>query len=288
MVNVPRAGVLRREIEDRDLDGVVAALLRGFPHRPRAFWERGIARLAARPKIDGCPRYGMLLAQGDRPVGVALMLYSEVPGDPPQIRCNLSSWTVDPAFRMHAPLLVGPALKRRDVTFTNLSAAPHTWRTIEAQGFRPTSSRQALAWTAVAARHEPARVSADPRGWAGLPEARLLDDHHGYGCTVLVVEASDGPHPFVTVPVRLRSGRLRVPLAQLIYSRDLSSFARFAGVIGRRLLGLGALGVVMDGDLAPGSVPVWRGFRQVRHYAKGPHSPRPGDLSYTERAIFGP
>ena len=38
---------------------------------------------------------------------------------------------------MQAPLLVASALKRRDVTYTNISPAPHTWRTLQAQGFEP-------------------------------------------------------------------------------------------------------------------------------------------------------
>ena len=50
-------------------------------------------------------------------------------------RCNLSSWYVDPAFRAYATLLVSHALSHRDVTYLNVSAAPHTWPIIEAQGF---------------------------------------------------------------------------------------------------------------------------------------------------------
>ena len=55
-------------------------------------------------------------------------------------RCNLSSWYVDPAFRTYAPMLVSQALRHKEVTYTNVSAAPHTWPIIEAQGFRRYSN----------------------------------------------------------------------------------------------------------------------------------------------------
>ena len=51
------------------------------------------------------------------------------------IRCNVSSWYVEPAFRTYATLLVSQALRHKNVTYLNVSAAPHTWPIIEAQGF---------------------------------------------------------------------------------------------------------------------------------------------------------
>jgi hypothetical protein len=50
-------------------------------------------------------------------------------------RCNLSSWYVDPAFRAYAPMLVSQALRHKNVTYLNVSSAPHTRPIIEAQGF---------------------------------------------------------------------------------------------------------------------------------------------------------
>lgn len=283
--------IRRREIEARDLSDVVDLLGRGFPGRPRRYWERGLGRMGARPTLDGCPRYGFLLEAGGKVVGVALTLFNAAAGDGSAILCNLSSWTVDAAFRMHAPLLIASLLKRRDLTFTNISPAPHTRATIEAQGFRPYAEGQTLVAPALATptrRGAPARVSATPRIWCGLPEAGLLDDHLGYGCTSLAVEATDGVYPFVFLPFRARSGRLPLPLMQLIYARDLADLSRFARPIGLWLLRRGFLGVMLDGDVAPGGLPVLRRFRRGRRYAKGPDAPRLGDLSYTERVIFGP
>lgn len=289
MVDGAQGQVRRREIEAGDLAGVVDLLARGFPARPRLYWERGLRRMAERPAVDGCPRYGFLLEAGGRPVGVALMLFGTVGvGSGAAIRCNLSSWTVDPAFRVQAALLVASVLKRRDVTFTNISPAPHTWATIEAQGFRAYAEGQVLVAPALAPSAVTARVSADPRAWHHLPEAALLDDHRGYGCTCLCAEAADGIHPFVFLPFRARSGRLPLPFMQLVYARDIEDFSRFARPLGLWLLARGRLGVVMDGNNSPGGPPILRRLGRGRKYVKGPNPPRLGDLSYTERVIFGP
>ncbi len=289
MVNAQRTRLRRREIAERDLGAVVDLLVRGFPARRRRYWEHGLRRMGERPAVEGCPRFGFLLEGEAGPVGVSLMLFGTVPAAAGRgIRCNLSSWAVDPAYRAQAPLLVASVLKRRDVTFTNTSPAPHTWATIEAQGFRAYASGQVLLAPALAPAREPARVVDDPQAWRDLPEARLLDDHRGFGCTCFVVEAADGLHPFVVLPFRPRAGRLRLPVMQVIYVGDVSAVARFGAPVGRWLLGRGVIGLVVDGGPLPGGPPVLGRRRAVRKYCKGPHPPRLGDLSYTERVIFGP
>ena len=287
MVNEAGRRVRRREIGPADLPGVVDALVRGFPGRPRRYWEHGLARLAGWPAVEGWPRYGLLLDDGERPVGAALTLCRAAPGPGGlAVRCNLSSWAVDPAYRLQAAMLIASVVRRRDATFVNLSPAPHTWSTIEAQGFRPYAERQAIVAAAVAPGG--GRVLTDPAAWRGLPEAALLADHAAYGCICLVVEAGGGAHPFVFLPVRARSGRLPVPLVELVVCRDVAEFARFAGPLGRWLLArCGALGVLMD-EVPPGGPPVFRRLRRNRRYFRGPSAPRPGDLSYTERVVFGP
>lgn len=284
-----RAAVRRREIRDGDLPGVVDLLLRGFANRPRAYWANGLARMAARPAVEGCPRFGFLLDDGTRPVGVALTLFGR--GADGGVRCNLSSWTVDPAYRAQAPLLIASALRRAEVTFTNISPAPHTWPIIESQGFRAYSEGQSLMVPLLGRAGERATVSSDPASWRGLPEAALLDDHRSYGCSCLTVAPAGAPRgdprPIVLLPVRARAGRYPLPMMQVVYCRDAEDVPRFAGALGRWMAGRGAVALLVDGDLPAGAV----GRRRVRHnrkYARGPNPPRVGDLSYTELVLFGP
>ena len=260
-------------------------LRRGFANRPRSFWERGLRHMAERPCIDGCPRFGFMLDDGSRPVGVALMLGCR--DGEGRTRCNLSSWTADPAYRSQAPLLIASALGRRDVTFTNISPAPHTWPTIEAQGFRPYADGQSLVLPLLGPAGEPARVSGEPSSWLGLPEAALLDDHLRYGCSCLTVEVGGERRPLVLVAVRAGGGRYPLPVVQLVYCRDMGDVARFSGALGRWMLQHGAFGLLVDGEVPEGLVGRRR-IRRGRKYARGPHPPRLGDLSYTELAIFGP
>ncbi len=285
MVTEVPSRLRRREIRDDDLVGVVDMLVRGFPARSRGYWEKGFSRMKAMPTQDGCPRYGFLLDDGRRPVGVSLMLFStDLEG---HIRCNLSSWTVDPAFRMQAPLLIASALKQRHVTFTNISPAPHTWATIEAQGFEVYSEGKSIVFPSLSRSGHAARILADPAVWRDLPEAKLLDDHAGFGCSSLAIVSGGELHPLVLAPVRARGGRWPLPLMQLVYCRDMLHLSRFAGAIGRWMMLRGFVGLVLDGE-PPADLKGLHRVRRARRYVKGPHPPRVGDFSYTERVIFGP
>ncbi len=279
-------GVRCRPIAPADLPAVADLLGRGFPARPRRYWARGLDRLARRDVPAGYPRFGYLLEAGGVPVGVLLMIVAAVPGDTDAIRCNLSSWYVEPAFRGHAAGLGAMPFRHRGVTFVNSSPAPNTWATIEAQGFRRYATGQMFALPALARggpdlRVEPFRPGAD------VPEATLLADHRATGCMALVGRGPDGAHPFVFLPLHARQGRLPLPGVQLVYCASLDALARFARPLGAYLLGRGRPLVVFD---APGPVPGLPGRFWPGHapkYSRGPHPPRLGDLAYTEFAMFG-
>ena len=73
------------------------------------------------------PKFGYLLESGGDLVGVILLIFSSIPGqDTSKIRCNVSSWYVEPAFRSHASLLISQAIKHKNVTYVNISPAMHT------------------------------------------------------------------------------------------------------------------------------------------------------------------
>ncbi len=284
--------VRRREIRDADLEALASLLARGFAGRDDEYWRTGLNRLAARPLPPaGCPRYGYLLETEAGPVGAVLLLCSEsLENGEARIRCNASSWYTEPAYRMHAPMLIAAALKRRDVTYTNVSPAPNTWHTVEAQGFQAYASGQAVVFPMLAPMREPAEVVAigPDDGLACEPgDAVLLTDHAALGCTSLVVRATDGSYPFVFLPFRIRAGRYPLPLMQLIYCRDPAHFERFAAPLGRALLRRGFAGVVVDADMPLAGLVAFRRVGHGRKYFRGPHRPRVGDLAYTEQVIFG-
>jgi hypothetical protein len=276
--------VRRRQIQEVDLDAVAGLLSRGFRFRSKHYWQTGLARMGARAVPEGCPRYGLLLESEGRAVGAILTIYSSVPAeDGATIRCNLSSWYVEPDFRGYAPLLA--SFRDPAVTYVNISPAQNTWPTIEAQGFRCIREGWFLSFPALGRRGERARVVPLSGAPHDLPERGMLEEHAALGCTVLVL-ASAGEHfPFVFAPRPLL--HRAIPGIKLAYCRDFSDYIRFAGAIGRYLLSRGMPAVVVDSDPRTSELVGFPIERTRRYYVRGPHPPRSGDLAYTETVLFG-
>ena len=247
-------------------------------------------QLGSRQPPSGLPQYGYLLESDGQPVGTILLICAQVQtGDTSARRCNLSSWYVEPAYRSYAALLVSRALSHKDVTFLNVSAAPHTWPIIEAQGFSRYSDGVFVAIPALnglfgksgvailEARTRPA-VAFDPL------EQDILVQHAELGCISLWCVTPERAYPFVFRP---RQVKKLLPCAQLIYCRDVGDFVRFAGPLGRHLLRHGKPFVIVDANAPiPGLIGLYRRGSMPRYF-KGPRKPRLGDLAYTEYAVIG-
>ena len=288
------AKILCREIVERDLDSVADLLTRGFNGRSRDYWIRGLHRQSERDVPPGYPRYGYLLDNAGVPVGVLLVVFTSVTHDgETTIRCNVSSWYVDPPFRGHAPRLSWMALKQKHVTYIDITPAVPTWPIVEAMGFKRYCSGLLFSIPALS-RYEPDTtievISASTKVVDGLSLADLdlLKTHAQYGCLSLVCRIGGEAIPFVLMDLRARSGRLWLPAMQLIYCRDTQEYVRCAGAIGRMLLRKGKPLVTLDANGAiPGLVGLYTEARG-RKYFKGPNPPRLADLAETELVLFGP
>jgi hypothetical protein len=283
-----------REIALPDLEAVAELLTRGFAGRTRAYWLRGLERQSERQIPANCPRYGYLLEHQGVPVGVLLLLYtSRIEGSETAIRCNVSSWYVEPQFRNYATLLTSMAQKNKHVTYINISPAATTWPIIEAQGFKrycrglffslPLLSPSESGMTVEI-------VTPDSRAIAGLPtpDMELLRSHAEYGCLALACRTADAAMPFIMVPKRLKHGRFPAPAMQLVYCRDPAELVRCAGAIGRLLLRRGKPVLIVDANAAlPGLAGIYSETRG-RKYFKGPNPPRLADLTETELVLYGP
>jgi hypothetical protein len=284
-----------REIADTDIAAVVDLLTRGFVGRSRQYWLQGLHRQAVREVPNGYPRFGYMLDNDGRAVGVLLLLYSSrIDGGKTTIQCNLSSWYVDPAFRNYAPLLTRIAQRHKDVTYLNISPATWTWPIIETQGFNSYCSGLFFSIPALSRARSGTTtetISADTNAIEGLPgaEVELLTRHARYGCLSLVCRTpSGGPFPFILLPMRIRRGWIAPPAMQLVYCRDIAEFVECAGAIGRALIRHGKISVILDanGPVA-GLAGIYSGARG-RKYFKGPHRPRLANLTDTELVLFGP
>lgn len=292
MVNAgqaPAAPRIRcRPIGDGDLDNLADLFKRGFgARRTRAFWRRALACLQARAVPADMPRYGYLLENDGVLVGAILLIFTTTPGSD-RLRANVSSWYVEPAFRSYAPLLVSQALKLKQVSYLNISAARHTWPILEAQGYRRYSSGVFVAVPALrrASAGEMRLLAADrtPDAPHEPFERDLLVEHAGYGCISFWCETRERAHPLVFRPRIVKSV---VPCAQLIYCRDVADVVRFAGPIGRFLARRGRPFVVIDAN-GPIEGLAGRYFDDTMpKFVRGPVTPRLGDLAHTETALFG-
>jgi hypothetical protein len=288
-----RSPVKCRRIEDADCERVADRLALGFPTRSRGYWLTALERMGRRRSIDDYPRYGHMLENEGQVVGVLLQIYfRRGEGEGSAVYCNLSSWCMDPRFSGYAPMLNSAATSRKEVTYLNVSPAPHTRRGIEALGFRRYCDGQLVCAPALSQARWPGVkvVAFTPDG----PEAALLSPyerdilaaHLALGCRSLIAAADGQAHPFVFMKRKII--RRLVPCEQLIYCRTLSDFVACAGPLGRYLLMRGGLICIVDangplpgliGRYLPGNGP---------KYFKGPVAPSLGDLSFTELTILGP
>jgi hypothetical protein len=297
MVNalMPSQGVKAvrcRPIEPSDLAAVVNLLAEGFPERDRGYWERALLRMRDRLVPDGYPRYGLLLVADDRPVGVILLLFSMNPDVATTVRCNVSSWYVEPSFRFYAGLLANAALRFANVSYLNISPATNTWPMLEAQGYRRYGDGQAFM-IPLLSRPEAGvvvhAVDADcDRAIDGVSTdmMALLRRHASYGCISLVCVDRNGAFPFVLLP--RPTLRRWATAAHLVYCGSMDDFRRLAGNIGRHLLRRGIVIAAVDANAPlPGLVGRYLPGKSPR-YVRGENPPRLGDLSDTELVVFGP
>ena len=242
-------GIRCRQIGEADVSAVVTLLTRGFPARSRQFWLHALEQLTRREPPPGLPKYGYLLESDGVPVGAILAICATMrTGDESVTRCNLSSWYVEPDFRAYAALLISQALKHKNVTYLNVSAAPHTWPIIEAQGFARYCDGVFAAFLALnglfagetvevfSADRQPA-VAFDPF------DQDILAEHAALGCISLWCATRERAYPFVFRP---RLVKRVIPCALLIYCRNVADVIRFAGPLGRYLAWRGKPLVLID------------------------------------------
>src|SRR5262249_10310899 len=128
-----------REISEGDIGAMAEILGRGLGYPPKAYLDIfGLMRNRVRPK--GYPKFGYLLEADGAIAGGIILIFSAVHSpEGRSIRCHVTGWYMEPAYRSYASLFVLKALKHKEVTYVNLSARPATVPIIEVQGFQEYS-----------------------------------------------------------------------------------------------------------------------------------------------------
>jgi hypothetical protein len=277
-----------REIRAEDLGNIVDLLARGFD-RTSDYWSRALQRLADHPTPPNLPKYGYVLDDEGDLVGVVLLIATSTHRNGGTcVRCNVSSWYVEPNYRIYGSLLSKRAIRQENTTFFNVSPAPHTWPILEKQGFQPFATGRIIAIPALGRPQAGVTIRAvgpdlSPGADLDPAEIDILMDHHSYGCISLICEADGRRHPFV-FGRHLRYGFF--PVAYLVYCRDIAEFFRFAGPIGRFLARRGYAFVIFDAT-GPMRGIVGKYFGHRPRYRKGGDLVRLGDVAYSEQVMFG-
>jgi hypothetical protein len=286
----PPSRIRSRQIGEADIDAVADLLLKGFgKRRTREFWLAVLDRLTRYPTPAGLPKYGYGLESDGALVGVVLLISTVIENaNAWTMRCNVSSWYVEPEFRSYAPLLAAQASKHQNVTHLNISPMPHTRPIVEALGYELYSRGIFIAAPLLQAfgANGVRIVNADapPEALHETFEQKLLADHAAYGCISFWCVDAERAYPFVFRP-RLLKGV--IPYAQLVYCRAVDDLVRFARPIGWALARHRQPLVMIDAN-GPIRGLVGKYLHDVKpKYCKGPDRPRLGDLAYTETALFG-
>lgn len=276
-----------REIAFADLDGVASLLTKGDRNFGREYWTRALRRLSEHPTPPGFPKYGYMLEHNKAPVGVLLLIYSSVRDDEgTKIRCNESSWYVEPEFRSYGTMLALHGRRHPNVTYFDVTPSPHTFANLEARGYKRYCEGLLFAMPALSKSSNNIDLQLfSPKHSSNLKlpayEIQLLTRHAGYGCITLVCGTAEGSYPFVFAPYRQHG----IGYARLIYCRSIPDFRRFAGKLGRFLARRGLFFAVLDCN-GPVEGVSGKYVDGRPKYFKGPDRPRLGDLAYSELAMF--
>ena len=285
--------VICREITDADISGVVDCLARNFRRRTRSFWQRSVTAIGALPQVLNYPRYGNLLECNGKIVSVLLTIYHNYGTDvDPTIRCNLSSWCVDREYRSYAIMLNRVTVKDKTITYTNVSSAPHTRKTIEAFKFKQYAAGQMFALPLLSRKTKIAEtkvIEFDENSYEAKQlsdsDRQLLVDHKAMGMQALI-----GVFMNKMTPIILKWRRLWkhiVPTAQLIYCRNEYDIQLFANAIGRYCLKHGRIGLVVSANgHVKGLVGKYISGREPLYIYGGHRKMSTYDLSYTELSIL--
>jgi len=260
----------------RDTLGEAHALLaRGFPMRSLGFWTEGLERLTAHHAANDLGPIGQIMRMKGEAAGVMLTIRSRRADGGSVV--NLSSWYVDPRFRLLAPRMLTRVLEEPVDVFTDLTPSPAVTDMIGRFGFVQRHAGALLVALPVAA-FTPGGGARIVDGAPEATEAALLAGHRELGCLVMRLVTASGETPLV-VSVASRRG---LPVARLIYTTDLAAVRAAMGPLARHLLarGLTVLELPADpGDHVPGG---WFTRRSRPTFFRGTPPAAAVDHAYSE------
>lgn len=230
-------------LTDNDFPAAAALLTEGFPERGPHFWQQGLHRLRqhAGNAAAGVP-LGLLMKDGERPVGVALTPASQRHRTDGSVQTlvNVSSWYVQPTYRWRAGLMLRALVSDASRSYIDLTPTEDVARMLPVFGFRPVNRGTTVALLPMLAlgRSGGARIHPLQPGDRlpdGSPPMEQLLAHRELNCWPLLLEHGTGSTLLVYRPRPLRG----VPGARLKYIGSHTMLRQHLPVVARHLLARG-------------------------------------------------
>lgn len=273
-------------IDESRLGAAENMLSKGFPSRSRAFWRRGLRRLADQNRAVGQPSVGFFLLADEAPVGILLTI-SRHDTETGRRIVNFSSWYVEESHRWSAARLIIAGLADKDAIYTDLTPTPAAVEINSRFGFRSIGfdlSLVALPWLALVGpkqgRLRP--LEAVPTG--ALAETLLQDlrNHQKLGCIVVSVEIDGHYHPIVLSV----TSRKYIPAARIIFAESMDIVVNNLGSLARLLVRRGVPILALQVEQGRNAPHAWVWKRGLCYQVKGEWNDRSINELYSERVLL--
>lgn len=276
-------------IDNSNMAHALDLLLRGFPHRTRAFWERALQRIVRYNAYSDRRSIGQFLVAKGRCVGVMLTPHTELrdkDGHPYNIT-NLSSWYVEPEHRVLAPLMLREMVREPGTIFTDLTPSKDVVRLLPPLGFKPLNAGiSAIALPLAAMRLTGngcvSALNEVKPGTLRPGELALLERDAEFGAVAAVLVVDHRHYPLLFVSRTIRG----IPAVELVYCDDNQLLMKELRAVAQFLLKYGKLVLIMDIPLdikAPGAHFEGRGLK----FAKGGYAPNQTNYAGSELLLVG-
>ncbi|MCA0344587.1 hypothetical protein P9A16_14575 [Shinella sp. 838] len=273
-------------IDEARLEAAETLLSKGFPSRSRAFWRKGLRRLADQNRAAGQPSVGFFLLAGETPVGILLTI-SRWDAQTGRRIVNLSSWYVEENHRWSATRLIMAGLADKEAIYTDLTPTPAAVEINNRFGFRSIGfdlSLVVLPWLALAGprqgRLRP--LEAVPAGALAETLLRDLRNHLALGCIVVAVEVNGRYHPIVLSV----TSRKRIPVARVVFAENQDIVADNLGALARLLVLRGVPVLALQVEEGRNVPYAWIWKRGLCYQVKGDWDDRLIDELYSERVLL--
>lgn len=208
-----------RKANANDQEAIVALLEKFYPGVPN-HWRKLFAPRAWQVE-DDFP--GFIIVDNNKVVGFLGTIFSEHNAAQGKERiCNLTTWYVEPAYRQHGMALFLKVMKLPNVSWSNLTAAPHTHEWLIRSGFKMLQDTQTTVLPLPKLFHKKnATVTLNfSEKDLNIQNQAIYRAHQNLHCRHVLIKKNNAECYCLLVITKYK----KVPLAKIYYMSDTNLF----------------------------------------------------------------